>query len=204
MCMQPLTDVPNALRCGHVVCVECDKELLERDFLNCPVCRTPRDGVTEAEVQRANQLRDLRNRFDGSLSVATTPGTAMAATIFFPSEAAQFLPLTPVARTRSAAGRRALRPNPMRATALRVTGIASPRPRRVQRRGRANEAAGAEVAEGQAAPGGEDGEESEDDEGDEAGIRVGEVVLEPALQNLIAALTRPGTTGEFIDLRRMV
>jgi hypothetical protein len=41
--------------CGHGLCPTCDDALTTRNDLRCPVCRTPRSGVTSAEAESAAQ-----------------------------------------------------------------------------------------------------------------------------------------------------
>ena len=43
--------------CGHAICDECNSKMLARRFLACPTCRTPREGVSQRQVELANQAR---------------------------------------------------------------------------------------------------------------------------------------------------
>lgn len=45
--------------CGHAVCAACDDKLRARRFFACPTCRTPREGFSREEVDRAAQARTL-------------------------------------------------------------------------------------------------------------------------------------------------
>jgi len=81
--------------CGHSVCAACNATLLQRGFLACPTCRTPREGITQAAVDHANQQRTLQDqgREDGA---GGEMGRAMGLTVshageryrilFFPDE----------------------------------------------------------------------------------------------------------------------
>ncbi len=43
--------------CGHFVCSSCETEMARRGLLSCPTCRTPREGVSRAEVEQLNISR---------------------------------------------------------------------------------------------------------------------------------------------------
>ena len=45
--------------CGHVVCKICDSRMQQRNFHSCPLCRTPREGFTHDDVNRASRARAL-------------------------------------------------------------------------------------------------------------------------------------------------
>lgn len=45
--------------CGHIVCRSCDTRMQQRNFHSCPLCRTPREGFTQNDVDRASQVRAL-------------------------------------------------------------------------------------------------------------------------------------------------
>lgn len=47
--------------CGHAVCRTCDQQMRTRAFFSCPVCRTPREGFSRAEVDAAAQARALND-----------------------------------------------------------------------------------------------------------------------------------------------
>ena len=43
--------------CGHSICAECNDKMISHRFLSCPTCRTPREGVSQGQVEQANQAR---------------------------------------------------------------------------------------------------------------------------------------------------
>ena len=47
--------------CGHSVCSDCNGTLVQRGFLSCPTCRTPMAGVSQRDVETANQQRVVEN-----------------------------------------------------------------------------------------------------------------------------------------------
>lgn len=72
--------------CGHSVCAECDEKMLARRFLSCPTCRTPREGVSQRQVEAANQARaDRHAREDGGWDDQFPVGR-YGPTMFFPDE----------------------------------------------------------------------------------------------------------------------
>lgn len=40
--------------CGHFVCSSCETEMASRGLLACPTCRTPREGISRAELEQLN------------------------------------------------------------------------------------------------------------------------------------------------------
>lgn len=67
--------------CGHSICEECNGQMLARRFLACPTCRTPREGVSQRQVEIANQARvDVDDENDG------VRANRYGSTIFFPDE----------------------------------------------------------------------------------------------------------------------
>jgi hypothetical protein len=46
--------------CGHSICAECNDKMVSHRFLSCPTCRTPREGVSQRQVEQANQARAER------------------------------------------------------------------------------------------------------------------------------------------------
>ncbi len=67
--------------CGHSICEECNGQMLARRFLACPTCRTPREGVSQRQVEIANQARvDVDDENDG------VHANRYGSTIFFPDE----------------------------------------------------------------------------------------------------------------------
>jgi len=73
--------------CGHSVCAECNDKMLARRFLSCPTCRTPREGVSERQVEAANQARvDMHARQDDGWE-EDRPGVGRyGPMMFFPDE----------------------------------------------------------------------------------------------------------------------
>ena len=45
--------------CGHAVCRTCDNSMQRRGFHSCPLCRTPREGFSQGQVDMAAQARTL-------------------------------------------------------------------------------------------------------------------------------------------------
>lgn len=161
------------------------------------MCRTPRDGVTEQEAESANQTRDLLNRFESLATDAPSGGT-----IFFPVDGIGAETLHPLTRTQAARATRTI------GVLLRVrqpssaTGRSAPS---IRRRGRVMTRA----ARMRAAQRDSDAEDEDDaDDADDAARAGVSVEFAHALQGpfgeLMAALTRPGTVGEFMELRRRV
>ena len=48
--------------CAHRVCGRCNDQLLRRNDLKCPLCRKPREGITEEAANRAAEFRALVDR----------------------------------------------------------------------------------------------------------------------------------------------
>ena len=48
--------------CAHRVCGRCNDRLLQRNDLKCPLCRKPREGVSEEAANRAAEFRALVDR----------------------------------------------------------------------------------------------------------------------------------------------
>lgn len=65
--------------CGHSICAECNGKMIAHRFLSCPTCRTPREGVSQRQVEQANEARAERQ----SGRVGGRGGDVM----FFPIEA---------------------------------------------------------------------------------------------------------------------
>lgn len=85
VCLEPLTEEQFRFPCGHGVCNGCNSRLARRDFLSCPTCRTPREGVSRQQVELANQARvdvDVDDDDDDDRVHAGRYGS----TIFFPDE----------------------------------------------------------------------------------------------------------------------
>ena len=79
VCMEPTKDDWFAFPCGHSICAECNDKMLERQYLSCPTCRTPREGVSPQQVEAANRSRAEEG--NDALHVVRH-----ASTIFFPDE----------------------------------------------------------------------------------------------------------------------
>ena len=65
--------------CGHGICTECNDKMIARRFLACPTCRTPREGVSQHQVDAANDARVARH-------AAQEGGGQQVQFIFFPDE----------------------------------------------------------------------------------------------------------------------
>jgi hypothetical protein len=64
--------------CGHSICAECNSKMIAHRFLSCPTCRTPREGVSQRQVEQANQARAERQ--------SERVGGRGAEVMFFPIE----------------------------------------------------------------------------------------------------------------------
>lgn len=86
--------------CGHGICAECNDKMLTRRFLACPTCRTPREGVSERQVEVANQARVDRDAFrDDGWEENDAPSVGRyGSTIFFPDESGGANPFGPLAQ----------------------------------------------------------------------------------------------------------
>ena len=80
VCFEKVTE-RSFFACGHFVCATCNATLLQRGFLACPTCRTPRAGVSQEAVENANHNRSLENLAEENPFAAVA-----AAFLFFPSE----------------------------------------------------------------------------------------------------------------------
>ena len=92
VCMEHTKNNWFSFPCGHLICAECNGQMLARRFLSCPTCRTPREGVSQRQVEEANLARA-----DGDEALVVE---RHASTIFFPDEsggANPFLALTQAA-----------------------------------------------------------------------------------------------------------
>lgn len=73
--------------CGHWICAPCDARMLENGFLACPTCRTPREGVSQGQVEAANHARTERHaEQDGRRSLVLRAGNQEVRVLFFPDE----------------------------------------------------------------------------------------------------------------------
>ena len=87
VCMEHTKNNWFSFPCGHSICAECDEKMLARRFLSCPTCRTPREGVSQRQVEAANQARvDMHAREDDGW-VEDRPGVGRyGPMMFFPDE----------------------------------------------------------------------------------------------------------------------
>lgn len=74
--------------CGHWICAPCNDEMLGHNFLACPTCRTPREGVSQRQVDAANDARVARH--------AAQEGGQQVQFIFFPDESQGADPFRPL------------------------------------------------------------------------------------------------------------
>lgn len=90
--------------CGHGICVKCNEQMIARRFLACPTCRTPREGVSEHQVQAANQARADGDAFrDGGWEENSVPNAGwQEATVFFPDESGGANPFGPLSQAMGA------------------------------------------------------------------------------------------------------
>ena len=95
--------------CGHSVCTSCNATLLQRGFLSCPTCRTPRYGVSQAAVEHANQQRALQNQgqenggADMAVGMTVSQVRERYRVLFFPDES-QGSPFATLGRPRARPG----------------------------------------------------------------------------------------------------
>jgi len=95
VCMEPTKDDCFSFPCGHLICSECNGKMISHSFLACPTCRTPREGVSQQEVDSANLSRVAVDTLtDTGLSVNNT--ATRVAIIFFPDESGNTNPFTPL------------------------------------------------------------------------------------------------------------
>ena len=83
--------------CGHWICAPCDARMLENGFLACPTCRTPREGVSQGQVEAANHARTERHaEQDGRRSLVLRAGGRELQVLFFPDETGGSNPFGPL------------------------------------------------------------------------------------------------------------
>jgi len=81
VCMEHTKNNWFSFPCGHSICDDCNGQMLARRFLACPTCRTPREGVSQRQVEIANQARvDVDDENDA------VHANRYGSTIFFPDE----------------------------------------------------------------------------------------------------------------------
>lgn len=92
--------------CGHWICDGCNQKMLQHNFLACPTCRQPREGVSQRQVDAANRARTEQHaEQDGAQSLVLRAGGQELRVMFFPDEsegANPFGPLGGVVRPRNA------------------------------------------------------------------------------------------------------
>jgi len=195
--------------CGHAVCARCDRTLMQRGFLSCPTCRTPREGVSARQVEEANQQRAAEDSGnENGVQMTIAQGGAQYQILFFPdqSEGRPFV-LNPNGQTRAQVddalrlARRHMRmiaaaETPRRALqplqAVRVRRSVPPyHTQRPRRRDRTREAEEEGAREGE-------GEEQEEDELG-APLR-----LDPPMEHLVNGLLSPVSVPDFLARRRGV
>lgn len=81
--------------CGHFTCTECNEKMLLRNFLACPTCRTPRENVSQQEVDSANRERVESTREHESIFMLTPSGSRFQV-IFFPDGSGGANPFGPL------------------------------------------------------------------------------------------------------------
>lgn len=186
MCFEEAVTERAHFPCGHSVCSACNATLLQRGFLACPTCRTPREGVSQAAVEHSNSERTRQNeadeRGDGGMGVGMTISHAgqRYRVLFFPDESEG----SPFA-TLDMSGARPMRP--MRAA--RTLRMMPPYHARPSARRGAVEA--------------EEGNESES-EGDENRPPGVPMRLDPSMEALVDGLLSPVELPEFLARRARV
>ena len=94
VCLEALTEDQFRFPCGHGVCSECERRLATRNFLSCPTCRTPREGVSQHEVEHANRDRAQQDMGDDQLVIYA--GGHHFEVLFFPDESEGAHPFGPL------------------------------------------------------------------------------------------------------------
>lgn len=180
MCLEPLTEDQFRFPCGHGVCTGCNGRLAQRDFLSCPTCRTPREGVSQRQVERANHARAREDAAEAGESLVVFAGGRQFEVLFFPDESDGQHPFAPLGGPPGTLHE--VRPDGVR----RARGEEAPDPEQQQAALQAAEAALA---------------------ADEAGHGMGtrqrsqRLTLRGPVRDLVDALTRPTTMQEFLAHR---
>ena len=200
VCFEETVTERSYFPCGHSVCISCNATLLQRGFLNCPTCRTPREGVSQAAVDHASQQRVLREQGGENGGAGTPIGLPVSHAgeryriIFFPDES-QGSPFATLGRQDMSGlpapgGRGARAMRPMRA--VRTLRLAPPY--HTQRRsGRGQEEA---VEEEEEEEGGEGNQENRP-----PGARI---ALDGPMEALVDGLLNPVDVPEFLARRQRV
>ena len=163
--------------CGHAVCTRCDRSLRQREFLFCPTCRTPREGVSAEQVELSNQRRvqdDTQN--ENGIQVTAAQRNVQYRILFFPDESHG----TPLVFSR------ALRP----LRNVRIRRSVPPHHRR-ESRDRSRDRGDGEG----------EGEEQEGEGGQNVNAPV---LLDSAIASLVDGLMTPVSVDEFLARRRRV
>ena len=95
VCMDPTKDDWFSFPCGHLICSECNEKMVARSFLACPTCRTPREGVSERQVESANRSRVAMHAEQDAGTLWAANGIQLAM-LFFPDETGGANPFTPL------------------------------------------------------------------------------------------------------------
>jgi len=132
VCLEPLTKDQFRFPCGHGVCAECNGRLARRDFLSCPTCRTPREGVSQRQVDAANRARVRADDEGEGEPLVVYAGGREFQVIFFPDESDGQNPFGPLEgppgtlhEVRSATTARATREAALQATEAALEAEAS-------------------------------------------------------------------------------
>lgn len=106
VCMERTEDERFCFPCGHWICDGCNQKMLQHNFLACPTCRQPREGVSQRQVEAANRARTEQHaEQDGAQSLVLRAGGQELRVMFFPDEsegANPFGPLGHPGRSRNA------------------------------------------------------------------------------------------------------
>ncbi len=85
VCMEHTKDEWFGFPCGHLICGDCNDKMIAHRFLSCPTCRTPREGVSQRQVDSANQSRAQIHSEEDSWQPVNAGGRSFQ-TLFFPDE----------------------------------------------------------------------------------------------------------------------
>ena len=184
MCLEPLTEDQFRFPCGHGVCTGCNGRLAQRRFLSCPTCRTPREGVSERQVERANRARAREDQGMGEGEpLVVFAGGREFQVLFFPDESDGQHPFAPLGGPPGTLHE--VRPGG--GGTRRARAEAAPDPEEQQAALQAAEAALAADEANRSLGGGRGGRER--------------LTLRGPVRDLVDALTRPTTVQEFLAHR---
>ena len=106
VCMEHTEHERFCFPCGHWICDGCNQKMLQHNFLACPTCRTPREGVSQRQDDSANHARVERHAEpEEQQTLVLRAGGQELRVMFFPDEsegANPFGPLGGAVRTRNA------------------------------------------------------------------------------------------------------